>query len=264
MKAYLINLDRHPVRLQRTREQLENVGVAVERIAAVNGKTISQPSVDRYRQLNLSHSPLGPTEVAVFQSHRQAWKRVAEGQDPWGFVCEDDILIDPESGPLFADTGWMPRTADIVKAETAFYRIRLSRLGTKRHGRFRMARLLSNHLGSAGYFLRRQSAARLLSMSETSTAAIDDWMFDPDIGIVKQVKVYQLQPAICFQTQLADDQQSHPEFESVVREERDLLRLPDPPKARKTPWMRVRREVERWFETKPVIEASFSWKTESP
>ena len=40
--------------------------------------------------------PMGPYAIACFESHRRAWRRIAEGQASHGVVLEDDLILQPD------------------------------------------------------------------------------------------------------------------------------------------------------------------------
>ncbi len=153
-------------------------------------------------------------------SQRSLWKHIAESEDGWVFVAEDDIHLDSSCAELFVSEDWIPQDADIVKAETAFQKIRTSWMSRKVGRRWRAARLYTNHAGSAGYFIRRETASRLYTLTENYSEPTDETLFNPEMGISDKLRIYQLYPAICAQDMLLYGDGHTEGLASLVRPER--------------------------------------------
>lgn len=59
MQTFVINLDRHPERLASIRRQLQELGIVHERIAAVDGVSLSQQQLDEVYDPVLVRRTLG-------------------------------------------------------------------------------------------------------------------------------------------------------------------------------------------------------------
>src|SRR5690606_6601546 len=92
---YLINLDRSPVRLRLFTEQAQSLGLAFERIAAVDGDMLSEEECSAYQSEGIAGRVTG-AELACCLSHRRVWQTVHVRGEPWGIVFEDDIHINTE------------------------------------------------------------------------------------------------------------------------------------------------------------------------
>jgi GR25 family glycosyltransferase involved in LPS biosynthesis len=88
-----INLDRSPERRRNMEEQFAALGLQdiYTRFPAVDGKTIPFPQ-----------SPLGPGEIGVFLSHRQALE-AAKAKDKPVHILEDDALLTPHVSVVIED-----------------------------------------------------------------------------------------------------------------------------------------------------------------
>ena len=149
---------------------------------------------------------LTDAEIACLLSHRTCWSIVAEGDDAYGAVFEDDIVFSAKAGALLADAGWIPPNADIVKLESFFKKTTVARKhGAAGHG-FSTARLYGIHLGTAGYILSRQAARYLIEATENIGVPVDQVMFNPGLATSSSMTIYQLVPALCAQDQFLGDQ----------------------------------------------------------
>lgn len=191
MKCLVINLDRSPDRLATIAAEFARIGIPFERVAAVDA---------RNDHLNFPAPPhlTGP-EIACFLSHRKCWQLIADGADQYGAVFEDDAAFKSDAGPLLSNDRWVPRDADIVKLETMFGQVRLGRIASIGNGHA-VARLVGEHLGTAGYVISKGAAQRLLHRIKNLKEPIDLTLFSPNSLIFAINKTYQLVPALCVQS----------------------------------------------------------------
>jgi hypothetical protein len=103
MRVHLINLDRSPERLATMRQALAERGVGFERLAAIDGRTLAAEALAR-------HPDISAGEIGCLLSHRAAWKLIADGDDPFGTVLEDDVLLSRSTGLFTATRRGFPRT----------------------------------------------------------------------------------------------------------------------------------------------------------
>ncbi|WP_417409014.1 glycosyltransferase family 25 protein [Hoeflea sp.] len=246
--CYYINLDRSPERDASFRAECARVGIEPTRVAAVDGRTINATEQARLSALKSGRLGLGPGEMACYLSHRKVWTMIVEGPDEWAFVAEDDIHFSADAGVFFTDTSWLPGTdIDIVKAETARQRVRLSpRLHAAAHGHD-MRLLQSYHGGTAGYFVSRAGAARLLELTANVCDALDHVMFHEWIGVVDKLSILQLDPALCIQDYLVAKPASRIGFTSTLDTDRAASSASSGLKKRPKGLSLIKREVSRPF-----------------
>jgi glycosyl transferase family 25 len=199
MRCYLINLDRSPQRLERFLAISADLGIETVRIAAVDGRKLSEVQFARWTDCQLGSIPMIPDEVGCFLSHRAAWRAVAEGADEWAFIAEDDLHFGRSANIFFSNTDWVPSGADIVKAETFRQKRDFAAKATRTFCGHAIRRMPCQHSGAGGYFLRRPAAARLVALTEDICALADSILFEPKLGIGPQFNIYQIDPAICIQ-----------------------------------------------------------------
>ncbi len=244
--CYLINLDRSPDRLRSFAAQAEDLGIVFERVAAVDGGRIGVDEQEKLIARVCGKLPVGPGEMACFLSHREVWARVGSGAAEWAFVAEDDIRFSTDAGSLFREDGWIPEDADIVKAETARQWVRMdSRLHLEVNGHA-VRRLHSYHGGSAGYFVSRSAAKKLIELTEAKCDPLDHVLFHEWVGVVQQLVVYQLDPAICIQDYLVEKSAQRVGFKSTLDSDRMQSKRQFRP-ARPRPLHKLWREVSRPF-----------------
>ena len=96
--AYIINLDRSKERWAYIKPQVDQLGLPVERISAVDGKALSQEevakSVDFVTFRGFHHPPSRGT-IGCSLSHIKTWKAFLESNYEYALVFEDDVSFDP-------------------------------------------------------------------------------------------------------------------------------------------------------------------------
>ncbi len=223
MRCFVINLDRSRDRLAHVTAEFDRIGVAFERIAAI----------DAWQRQDLSqvlmHAGKMPwrlsgSETACLLSHRACWSKLAAGDDAYGAIFEDDVVFAAKAGPLLADGSWIPANAEIVKLETFLHRTKVGlRSVAAGHG-FSASRLHAVHIGSAGYIVSKQAAGALLSATEKIDVPVDHVLFNPAVEPVASKVVYQLRPALCVQEEvIARETARFPSLLSQDREEHRVL-----------------------------------------
>lgn len=241
MKCLVINLDRSPDRLAHMTAEFARIGVAFERVVAVDAR--QHPGLTQQRQ-HPGHAaqPLSGSEIACLHSHRACWTIIADGEAPHGAIFEDDIVFSAKAGALLADTSWVPADADIVKLETFFHTTVIQRERFSVGHGFSMFRLRKNHIGAGGYLLSRRAARDLLVATSETNVAVDNLIFDPAFATSTGKTIYQLVPALCAQERFVGAK-----LPSLLAEERDAARaasgLAD--RRRKPVMARIKRETWR-------------------
>jgi glycosyl transferase family 25 len=246
--CYYINLDRSPERDASFRAECARVGIEPTRVPAVDGRTIDAAEQARLSALKSGRLGLGPGEMACYLSHRKVWAMIRDGQAAWAFVAEDDIHFSADAGLFFKDDSWLPASGvDIVKAETARQRVRMStHLAANAFGH-KMRVLQSYHGGTAGYFVSRAGAAKLLHLTENVCDALDHVMFHEWIGVVDKLSILQLDPALCIQDYLVEKAASRVGFRSTLDKDRARSSVNAGLKKRPTGLALIKREVSRPF-----------------
>ena len=93
--SYVINLADNTVRMENARTQLEAQSLPYHRIEAVNGWALPEAEIaqvyDTAANAKRARHDLVPAEIGCYLSHIDAWRAIAEGDAPGGFIFEDDF-----------------------------------------------------------------------------------------------------------------------------------------------------------------------------
>ncbi|WP_425091387.1 glycosyltransferase family 25 protein [Tropicimonas sp. S265A] len=148
--------------------------------------------------------PFGPwgvfhtQDMACTISHAMAWERFLETDLPYALILEDDVFISPELGQWLSDMSWWPEDADLVKIERWRSESLFVMLGVPgaTHLNRHLARLLSRHVGAAGYILTRKAAETLLAQRPFDIT-VDNLLFNINASrVARRMKMYQVEPAL--------------------------------------------------------------------
>jgi glycosyl transferase family 25 len=244
MKCLVINLDRSPARLAHVTAEFIRIGIAFERVAAIDAANQMDLSRKKPRAEHSKPLRLTDAEIACFLSHRVCWAIVAAGDDAYGAIFEDDAVFAATAGPLLADDGWIPADADIIKLETFFQKtvVGMNRVSVG-HG-YSVSRLYGGHFGTGGYIISRQAARRLIDATEEPRIPVDCAMFHPACETSSSKTIYQLVPALCVQDQFLNGKATR--LPSLINQQRRTIWEGGPTKKRKTTVaQRIANEVKR-------------------
>jgi len=197
--VYFINLDRSPDRCAEMSQRLSALGVAFERVAAVDGRRLSNHAIDSVRVDTPGWVSLSAGEVGCFLSHRMCWQRIADGKSAFGCIFEDDVLLSSRLPEFLSDIKWIPVDADIVKIEDPGIRVWFDASLAKTSDGFRLGKVRSPNYRAGGYILSKENARRLLRLTERFSIPVDLLLFDHTRGFATKMTIYQLIPALCAQ-----------------------------------------------------------------
>ncbi|AZO41015.1 glycosyltransferase family 25 protein [Mesorhizobium sp. M7D.F.Ca.US.005.01.1.1] len=241
MKRLVINLDRSPERLAHMTAEFARIGVAFERVAAIDAREHPDLVLQPQHAMHAIR-PLSGSEIACLHSHRTCWTIIAQDEAPYGAVFEDDMVLSAKAGALLADTSWIPADADVVKLETFFAKTMIQRRRISVGRGFSVFRLSKSHVGAGGYLLSRQMARHLLDATAQVNVAVDELIFDLALPRSARKTIYQLVPAVCAQDQFVGDR-----LPSLLEQEREAARVASglAVKRRKPTAQRIRKEAGR-------------------
>jgi glycosyl transferase family 25 len=236
LKRYLINLDRSTDRLIQMNAEFQRVGVSFTRVPGVDGSGLSQEDLQAFAGRRPSER-WTPGMIGCLLSHVAVWELIRDGDDSVAAVFEDDVHLADDIRTLLADDTWIPSDADLVRLE-GMGNMRL------RHGRRiracpqrRVQRALSDTWGTAGYIIRKATAAKLLELPAELHRSVDNLLFMPSVSpLARQLTTYQVAPSVCIQDQLLEEG-ARLGFESIVQPGRQQL-LRKPKKRQHVPFYR--------------------------
>jgi glycosyl transferase, family 25 len=205
MRNYLINLARRPDRLAAMAGQAAPLGLALERVEAVDAAREAPGSLDRWFE---DGGPLGEIprgDKACLLSHRRAWELFVASGEAHAVFLEDDVRLSGSAPALLGSDNWIPANAQLVKLEhygPPGQRVLLTDLRAVGED-FQMGRMLSRHTGAAAYILSR-GAAEILLRQTRFDLPVDHLLFNPNnSSLFAALSPWQLIPAIA--RQLQDD-----------------------------------------------------------
>ena len=248
MQCLVINLDRSPDRLAHMQAEFARIGLSFRRARAVDA--LEQPELTRdalpvwQPAAHLSPVRMTASELCCALSHRACWEIVAAGEEPYGAIFEDDIVLADGADALLADAGWIPAGTDLVKLETFPGKVLVGRRRHAAGADHSLSRLRSLHLGCAGYILSRDAARRLAAAAARIDIPVDHMLFDPLFPLAGQLRVLQLMPALCVQDRFLPGTANR--FASLLDQQRRQERwAPPTDKKKKTLVTRLRKELQR-------------------
>lgn len=203
MHVYVINLLRRPDRRAFMQQQADRLGLQFDYIDAVDARTEAPEFAEVNVRTGFS-GRLSRGDLACTLSHRKFWRLFLETGEPYAVVLEDDAILADDSGEFFAEAGWIPPDAEVVKLER-YGRLRPMFMDrqtlparTRRVGRF-----YGKCAGTAGYVVSVAGARRLLAATRSVDDPIDQMMFNPGRSpLFAELAPYVLEPAICEQEQV--------------------------------------------------------------
>lgn len=203
MRIYLINLGRRPDRLAAMTVRVGSLGLALERVEAVDAAAVEPGALERWFE---EDGPLGEIprgDKACLLSHRLAWQKFLAGSDAHAVFLEDDVVLSRAAAEILMNDAWIPAGASVVKLEhygPKGQRVLLTNLRATRDG-FKTGLMLSRHTGAAAYILSRP-AAELLVAKTRFALPVDHLLFNPNnSALFARLAPLQLLPAIARQEQ---------------------------------------------------------------
>lgn len=200
MGVYVINLDTDAERLAFIDQQLTPLGVSYARLPAVRGRDVM--AADPSEAQRAAEGGLSPSELGCMLSHIAAWRTIAENDDPFGVVIEDDVhfaqdfseFLDAFADVIGKDEWAIHRLEAVPDARATAIRAPKYQVGKRR------AYALETLVGCTGaYAINRATAQRLLDCAPAMRRPIDLEMFDPNSRAISGVTSYQWTPAPCIQ-----------------------------------------------------------------
>jgi glycosyl transferase family 25 len=212
MRIYLINLARRPDRLAAMTGQAAPLGLALERVDALDAAGTDGSLLDHWFQPESvkGGGPLGEIprgDKACLLSHRRAWEAFAASGEAHAVFLEDDVQLSASAPALLGSGNWIADDIAVIKLEhygPPGQRVLLTDI-RKVGEDFRIGRMLSRHTGAAAYILSR-GAAQILLRQGRFDLPVDHLLFNPNnSALFAQLSPWQLVPAIARQTQFVGE-----------------------------------------------------------
>jgi glycosyl transferase, family 25 len=201
INIYIINLEQDVSRMGVIAARFQELGLAFERIDAVDGRQMSDAAFDTFAKARASkEGGWGRGQAGCFLSHYKVWEDIAQGSAAYAAVFEDDVHLAQTISDFFNDSSWLPETFDIVRLETSTNRVLLDRETVNRvHGRS-LYRLRSASWCAGAYILSREGARKILSVPPSRHHSVDHFLFSFETtSVARELAIYQISPALATQ-----------------------------------------------------------------
>ncbi|MDV2964393.1 glycosyltransferase family 25 protein [Nitratireductor aquimarinus] len=249
MKTLVINLERETSRLAHMRRVFGEQGLDFEVVTAVDASLLSPAELDNGRTGVPRFYELGAGEIACFLSHRKCWEIVAQSEDDYTVICEDDIFLGENAGAVFSDYGWIPANAGIVRLEACRPKLLVGTKGLPIASGRKLVELHEARAGAAAYILHRDLAGFLLEKTARFCDPVDQLLFNDSAFLRRGAHFYQVVPAIAIQ-ECSLPKNQHGSLGSALQGERRMKR--------RVGLKKLYREVVRPFEQ--AVEAVVDMK----
>ena len=199
MKAYVINLPEAESRLAHMREVLAGIGLPFERFEALNpARAALHPCFAQIPPMKERNWV--PGEIAIILSHFEVWRLIANGEEKFGMVLEDDLVVDPALARVLNGSCPIPEDADLIKLDSGQHTlVALSRRSMATPDGFAWHRLRSLHYGGAAYLISRPAARKLMESIALFDMPVDDALFTPGHRVGRMLRVWQAVPVLAIQ-----------------------------------------------------------------
>ena len=198
LPVYVINLDRRPDRWQAISDNLDRIGVAAQRIPAVDAQQLAERQKEEIARGNGPLFAINLGAAACIQGHRKAMTALLESPHPAALILEDDAELASDTPALLESTDWWPAGAMVVRLEDGLDKLRLLRrpCGATPTGR-RLHRFERWMPGSAGYLVNREGARLALDAFADPTETTDHTLFDLRVSeTARRFRTVQIVPAM--------------------------------------------------------------------
>lgn len=186
MLTFVINLDRSAERLTYMRDQLDRLGVAFERVPAVDGLHVPPDLAPYFAHIQRGKPPIiDDGAVGCYASHLKAYKHIVETGVPYALVLEDDANLPTNlQDVLNATLRALPEGWDFVHLCRPHTRA-IRPLTPLPYGAS-LVRYSRIPAGTTGYLISQAGARKLLNPTIPRFWAIDTdtrrpWVFGLDV-----------------------------------------------------------------------------------
>ncbi|ABL02620.1 glycosyl transferase, family 25 [Candidatus Ruthia magnifica str. Cm (Calyptogena magnifica)] len=187
MNIFVINLENSVERRNFQQEQLFALKLDFEFLDAISTTDVSTTIHKQYCQD--WQRPLKATEVACYFSHRCAWNKVIQSNQP-ALILEDDALLSKCVPELLANLS-DKKSIDLVNLENRSRKKFISKSNVLLECNSKLLRLYQDRTGAAGYILYPNGAKKLIQCEKRKGIALAD----AHITACNSIKAYQVEPA---------------------------------------------------------------------
>lgn len=206
IKSYVINLDHDMERLGFFSSHFNKLGLEFERIPAVDGRIFSEHdylAFTRERPRHRKNWLRG--QMGCFLSHYTAWHKIAQRDDRFCAVFEDDVHLSDDLQFILQDDSWIPDDTDIIRLDTSTNRIRLTQKPQLIHKNREVYGVKSTSWCTGGYLINRRTAQQLIELSPRHHEPSDILLYNHSESVLaSRLEILQFNPALCVQDKLLE------------------------------------------------------------
>ena len=195
MKILIINLPASIERLHFQQKQFSKLGLVFEILPAVSITNISE---QQYQQQAFGwQRPLRKVELACFLSHKTAWEKVVELNQPCLILEDDAVLVKNSREVLESIEKNKFSDIDLINLEVRSRKKIVSKQPkvSLLNGQFKLFELYQERTGTGGYMIYPSGAKKLLTrLQNVSPAPADAFIFSD-----YSLNSLQIEPALLIQ-----------------------------------------------------------------
>ena len=196
MKVLLINLDRSTERLRQIKQQLEQLNISFERVAAIDANTLSDQALDFVKTPNFEYPyPLTKGEIACFLSHRKCWELIVSSNEDWTLVLEDNALISPRIVEYIANSEWIPKECELIQLTYTDLPTYTNKVLEVPHNTL-MRTEYSSPFGTSAYLISKKVASIALEHSKVLQSPVDNFLFSSWSSFSKSISFWRLKTPV--------------------------------------------------------------------
>lgn len=197
MQNFVINLDRSDQRWRQMELLFRSLNIPIERHSAIDGQKLTEalPYYASGKRVML------PGEYATMKSHLGLWERLANSNDAYCVIFEDDLIASQYLSvalKLIDEDRTILDTFEIIRLEAFSKNVRIDRRQNYRLGRLMIRELKSSESGLAAYVLSKRGAEKLVAAYKHKALLSDD-LFIRDNMEAFGITVGQVHPALVVQ-----------------------------------------------------------------
>ncbi len=195
MKAYVINLDRNPERMEAIGSRLDSLGIAYERVRAVDGAALSEEerrrAVRGLRWLCANGERVRPPQIGCALSHKAAYEKMLAEGEPVCCVLEDDAAFGSAAARVLGEVERFldPDRAQVVLLSDHSKDVRGQSLSIddveRLSGEDVRIERREGEWGAEAYCITRAAAKRILARNYPLVVPCDSWRRFRKMGYVE-------------------------------------------------------------------------------
>lgn len=191
----VINLAEKKERWHRMLNLAEETGITLTRVEAFSPSTI--PVKTAFSEIFNCY--LSPQQLGCYFSHRETWKRIAEGPSEFAVVLEDDAVFSTDLVSFVEKLKEKPFDFDIIRLEETYKGDSFTSDATLiKIGNITLGRIYSPSQGAGAIVVSKKGAQKLLNIAQP-VLTVDELLFNKYSPIWGKLENYQVKEVLVWQ-----------------------------------------------------------------